>query len=74
MAELEIVVWETFSPAEDRRIATVRVFENGGIAAYEGLRNRKSVARVQPRQEGESVWRVVERVARVLARSDEIGG
>lgn len=74
MADLEIVLWESFSPTEDRRIATVRVSENGGVAAYERTRNRKTIARVQPRQEGESIWRAVQRVAEVLARSDEIGG
>jgi hypothetical protein len=67
-------LWESHSPTEERRIATVRVFENGSVAAFEGGRNRKTVAVVPPRPAGESVWRVVERVAAVIARSDEIGG
>jgi hypothetical protein len=71
---IEIVVWESLSPNENHRVATVRVFEGGGVAAFERARNRKTVAKVTPRQPDESVWRVVERVARVLARSDEIGG
>jgi hypothetical protein len=71
---LELVVWESHSQTEDRRIATVRVFENGSVAAFEGGRNRKTVAVAPPRQAGESVWRVVERVTAVMAGSDEIGG
>ena len=58
------MLWESFSPTEERRIATVRLFENGGVAAYERDRNRKTVARIRPRQEGESVWRVAQRFAK----------
>jgi hypothetical protein len=53
-------------------VATVTVKPNGiGMAQEHG---RKQLFVVKPRKEGESVWRVVQRVAEVLARSDEIGG
>ena len=38
------------------------------------VRDRKTVFRVLPRQPGESIWRVIQRVTEVLARSDELGG
>jgi hypothetical protein len=53
-------------------VATVRVKPDGHGVALE--RGRKQLFRVTPRASGESVWRVVERAAQVLARSDEIGG
>jgi hypothetical protein len=53
-------------------VATVTVKPDGAGIAQE--RGRKQLFGVTPRAPGESVWRVVERVARVLARSDEIGG
>jgi hypothetical protein len=45
MNYIEIVVWESFSPSENHRVATVRVFEGGGVAAFERARNRKTVAK-----------------------------
>ena len=53
-------------------VATVTVKPNGYGTAL--ARGRKTVFRISPRVPGESVWWVVECVARVLARSDEIGG
>jgi hypothetical protein len=53
-------------------IATVTVKLNGTGLAQE--RGRKQIFVVKPRQDGEPVWRVVQRVAEVIARSDEIGG
>ena len=53
-------------------VATVTVKPDGHGVALE--RGRKQVFSVAPRAPGESVWRVVERVARVMAQSDEIGG
>jgi hypothetical protein len=73
MRDIEIVIWESFSET-DRRIATVKVRKNGGITAIDSVRNRKTVAKVRARIELESVWRLVERTAAALARSDEIGG
>jgi hypothetical protein len=53
-------------------VATVTVKpDEAGIAQERG---RKQLFSVRPRSPGESVWRVVQRVAEVLARSDEIGG
>jgi hypothetical protein len=70
MKYLEIVVSEQISEHEERRIATVRVFENGGVAAFERRNNRKTVAKVRAKQAGESMWRVVERVAATMAKWD----
>ena len=38
------------------------------------VRGRKTVFKVRPRQQGESIWRVIQRAIEVLAKSDEIGG
>jgi hypothetical protein len=37
-------------------------------------RYRKTITGVKAQQPGESVWRLIERVAAKLANSDEIGG
>ncbi|MHB8267116.1 hypothetical protein [Bradyrhizobium sp.] len=72
---LEIVVWEPFPAGEEpvrfqRRMATVRIMPNGAVVALD--RHRKTVTGVRPLQRGESVWRLIERVAAKMARSDEI--
>jgi hypothetical protein len=79
-AYLEIVVWVPFEPDApeadrirfQRRLATVRVKANGAVVALD--RNRKTITGVKVQQPGESVWRLIERVAAGLANSDEIGG
>ncbi|MHB8270976.1 hypothetical protein [Bradyrhizobium sp.] len=45
---------------------------NGAVIALD--RNRKTITGVKAQQPGESVWRLIERVAAKLANSDEIGG
>jgi hypothetical protein len=79
-AYLEIVVWVPFVPDGpeadrirfQRRLATVRVMANGVVVALE--RRRKTITGAQAQQPGESVWRLIERVAGRLANSDETGG
>jgi hypothetical protein len=79
-AYLEIVVWVPFMPDApeadriqfQRRLATVRVNANGVVVALD--RNRRTITGVGAHQPGESVWRLIERVAARLANSDEIGG
>lgn len=53
-------------------VGTIIIHENGGGFFRE--RGRKTVFTVSPRQQGESIWRVIQRVTEVLARSAEIGG
>jgi hypothetical protein len=72
---LEIVIWEPFPEGEEpvrfqRRMATVRIKPNGAVVALD--RRRKTITGVTPQQPGESVWRLIERVAARMARSDEI--
>jgi hypothetical protein len=73
---IKLVVWEPL-PADHpargmQRVAMLRIKPDGAVVRFDG--RRRTVARVTRLQPGESVWRLIERAAALMARSDEIGG